>query len=112
MCIVRIKCFYQCNDKHLNEKGASSCNRPLEDILFQTLPDLRKHERLIDLVPVPLTAILLFICMKEPDKLDFKIVIRSIWIICLSKMIMARSTILPSSICDGKRKSIRLRWMS
>jgi hypothetical protein len=99
-----------CNvlNKNMNERGASSCKRPLEDILFQTLPDLRKHERLIDLVPIPLTALLVFICIKEPNKLDFKLLIRSIWIICFSKMIMARSTILPSSICDGKRKVFAL----
>lgn len=83
--------------------------KPLYDILHQVIPNLKRYERLIDLVPVLLGIAVLYLYMY--DNLDERLIrdtIMNFSILMIVRAVFFSVTILPSPICTKKNKTLAI----
>lgn len=93
------------NTKWVDKQGEKTCQKPLFDVLHESLPNLSEYEKMIDLFPAFLGFIVLCIVLTQNPLLNITVLLRQLWIVILLRIIMCRMTIFPSPICNNSRKS-------
>lgn len=91
------------NTERLDKIGKSMDQTPLYDALHNLFPNLSSYDKIIDLFPILLGTIVLYLLCVQHPSLDLKSLIRNIWIVVLLRMVMCSVTIFPSPICKIKR---------
>lgn len=90
------------NQKTLDSKESNklSCTRPLPDLLHDHTPDLRRYEHYIDLIPLSLAAIVLYLIATQHPKVCTLTLLERISTALFVRLICTRATVLPSPICN------------
>ena len=89
--------------KKLDKIGSSRNEGPLYDVFHSLLPNLSAYDKVIDLFPVVLGAIVLYIACVQHPLFDLNSLIRDIWVLVLLRLALCSVTVLPSSICKIKK---------
>lgn len=75
------------------------CRKSLPDVIHTSMPDLSKYEKLIDLFPIVLGCIVIYLSFVLHPKMNVKELLFRITALILLRTITTRVTILPSPIC-------------
>lgn len=89
--------------KKLDKIGSSRNEDPLYDKFHSLLPNLSAYDKVIDLFPVVLGAIVLYLACVQHPLFDLNSLIRDIWVLVLLRLALCSVTVLPSSICKIKK---------
>lgn len=82
------------------------CERPLYDVLHNTIPNLKRYEVFVDVVPLLLVVAVLYLYMYDNfDEKLFRDTITNISILMILRALVFSLTIIPSSFCSRGGKS-------
>jgi hypothetical protein len=80
-----------------------ACQQPLPDLIHQMTPNMSKYEKCIDMLPIVVGVIVLYLSFVDGTYSDLLDMSRLLSIMYLLRIFTTRATILPSPICTKER---------
>jgi hypothetical protein len=90
-------------EKKVEEEAKKSSQVSLRDFVHETFPNLSKYEQCIDVLPIVLAFVTLWIAVQKHPSLNLSEMIQNIAIILFFRTVMTSVTILPSPICTIRK---------
>ena len=93
-------------EKRLDDIGKQiKYEKPLYDILHNTLPNLKAYDRYIDLIPSLLGIFVVCLMVNGDSPIQVKKILRQLSMLFILRMLTTSITILPSPICSSSKKA-------
>ena len=93
-------------EKRLDHIGKQiKYEKPLYDVLHNSLPNLKAYDGYIDLIPLLLGIHVVLLIMKGNPDIEVKKIIRQLSILFIIRILTTSMTILPSPICSSSKNA-------